>query len=267
MPDKAPVILISGLSCTEELFAHQKAALEAAGYEVLIPDHTKATNMAELSSSIINEINKKFGSTSKVHMVGFSMGGYAALQMVKDGHQERFETLTLLSTNARADLPEKAASRAQLIQLAREGKMEEAANSMFNTMVCKKNLNDEQLRKDFIKMVVDTGPEHFINQMETIISRSESLSVLKDIKARTAIIVGDGDQRSTLEMAWEMLSGINGSKTWPATLAVAKDCGHLSPLEQSEAVTKTLIKHFEKTLGYPPGISIHRTVAREFEMH
>ena len=60
---------------------------------------------------------------------------------------------------------------------------------------------------------------------------------LAEIKCPTLVLVGDGDQLTPPKFAKEIAGGIAG-----AHLVVVPACGHLSTLEQPEAVNKALVE-------------------------
>ena len=57
------------------------------------------------------------------------------------------------------------------------------------------------------------------------------------IDCPTLVLVGDEDQLTPPELAREMANGIRGSR-----LVIIPECGHLSTLEQSPAVTQALVE-------------------------
>ena len=86
-------------------------------------------------------------------------------------------------------------------------------------------------------MMQDVGVEGFINQQTAIIGRPDSRPGLAAIRCPTLVIVGDGDVLTPPERAEEIANGIPGAR-----LAVIRDSGHLSTLEQPSAVTKAMVE-------------------------
>jgi pimeloyl-ACP methyl ester carboxylesterase len=60
--------------------------------------------------------------------------------------------------------------------------------------------------------------------------------MLSGIKCPTLVLVGDADQATPPELSKEIAGGIAGAK-----LIVVKDCGHLSTIEQPDAVNSAMI--------------------------
>jgi pimeloyl-ACP methyl ester carboxylesterase len=84
-------------------------------------------------------------------------------------------------------------------------------------------------------MARNIGPEAFLRQTEAIIGRPPRLESLHRYRAPTLIVVGREDAITPLELHEEMAAEIPGSE-----LVIIEDCGHLSTLEQPQAVTALL---------------------------
>ena len=68
-----------------------------------------------------------------------------------------------------------------------------------------------------------------------IMSRPDSRPLLASIRCPTLVLVGDADIATPPELNQEIAAGIPGAK-----LTIVPDCGHLSTLEQPEAVNAAL---------------------------
>ena len=84
-------------------------------------------------------------------------------------------------------------------------------------------------------MIMETGPEAFVRQQMAIMSRPDSRPLLASIRCPTLVLVGDGDEATPLELNKEIAGGIPGAK-----LTIVSDCGHLSTIEQPDAVNAAL---------------------------
>ena len=85
-------------------------------------------------------------------------------------------------------------------------------------------------------MAEETGVAAFLRQQEAIIGRPDSRPGLGRIACPTLVLVGEGDEATPPELAREIAAGIAGSH-----LVVIPDSGHLSTLEQPQAVTAALV--------------------------
>ena len=84
-------------------------------------------------------------------------------------------------------------------------------------------------------MAEDTGPEAFVRQQTAIMNRIDSRPGLAAIACPTLVLVGEQDVLTPPDRAAEIAAGIRG-----AAQVVVPDCGHLSTLEQPQAVTQAL---------------------------
>lgn len=87
----------------------------------------------------------------------------------------------------------------------------------------------------FQSMATGLGYEVFVRQQKAIMGRPDSQSTLKAIKCPTLLVCGREDLVTPVEGHREMAAAIAG-----AQLEVIDACGHLSPLEQPEQVTRIL---------------------------
>jgi pimeloyl-ACP methyl ester carboxylesterase len=96
---------------------------------------------------------------------------------------------------------------------------------------------DEALMATVREMAAESGSEAFVRQERAIISRGDSRLLLGRIRCPTLVVVGDRDELTPPELAKEIADGIEGSR-----LVVVPECGHLSTIEQPEAVNAALIE-------------------------
>src|SRR2546421_1371301 len=112
---KPGLVLVPGLLCDELMWRPQLTAL-AAGADCWVADHTRSETMAEVAADVIRD-----APFEKFALAGLSMGGYVALEMMRQaGH--RVLKLALLDTTARADTAEQSQKRRDFISLAERGR-------------------------------------------------------------------------------------------------------------------------------------------------
>lgn len=222
-----PYLLIPGLNCDARVYAGAAHALWPFG-PVTIANHQQGANVKEIAASILASAPGQFG------LVGFSMGGYIALEILRQA-PERVERLALLDTTARPDSEEATANRRRLIALAQKGKFIEAIEQTFPKSVHAENKDRSDLYAIHRAMSETNGPEVFTRQQEAIIARPDSRGDLARINVPTLILVGDGDQITPPEAAEELHKGIASSR-----LVIVPRAGHLALLEQPEAVQAAL---------------------------
>lgn len=224
-----PVVLVPGLNFTARTYAAQLPALWQSG-PVQIADHRRGNSMAAIAKSILDAAPPRFA------LAGFSMGGYISLEILRQA-KERVIKLALIDTAAAADRPDQTEKRLKNIALTREGRELEREEALWPLVVHGSRLNDDAIRNVVREMSRETGPEVYINQQTAIMGRADSRPLLKELKMKTLIVVGDSDQLTPPAAAKEMHELVEGSK-----LDVIPDCGHSAPLERPERVTQLLVE-------------------------
>jgi pimeloyl-ACP methyl ester carboxylesterase len=224
-----PVVLIPGLLDSARLYAQQIPALWRTG-PVTVAEPTHDDNMAAIARRILASAPPRFA------LAGLSMGGYVAFEIWRQAPQ-RIARLALLDTSARADTPEQSAGRRTQIALAAEGRFAEVVDLQFPRLVHRRRREDAALRALFGEMAADVGEAAFIRQQAATMGRVDSRPDLGRIRVPTLVLVGDGDELTPPERAAEIASGIAGAR-----LVTVPDCGHLSTLEQPQAVTAALLE-------------------------
>jgi pimeloyl-ACP methyl ester carboxylesterase len=231
MSQSLPTLFVPGLACSARLFAPQIPPLWRLG-PVMVADNTRHGSVADIARSILANAPPRF------RLAGLSMGGYISLEIVRQA-PERVERLALLDTSARPETPEQTQRRLPLIELAKAGRHLEINSTLWPVLVHRSRQGDKELRATVDAMMAETGAEAVVRQFQAIISRIDSRPTLPSIRCPTLVIVGEGDQITPVAFNREIAAGIPG-----AHLEVLPDCGHLSTLEQPEAVTRRLVDWF-----------------------
>jgi pimeloyl-ACP methyl ester carboxylesterase len=222
-----PVVLVPGLNCSARLYADQIPVLWRFG-PVQVADHTRDDSMDAIAARILAAAPPRFA------LVGLSMGGYIAQCIIRHA-PERVAKLALLDTSARPETPEQTARRKPQIALAESGRFAEVPRLQFPVFVHRNRQHDETLRARVRVMAEETGPQAFLRQQTALISRPDARPLLPTIKCPTLVLVGDGDELTPPALAQELAAGIPGAR-----LVTVPDCGHLSTMEQPEAVNQAL---------------------------
>ena len=221
-----PLILVPGLGCSARLYSPQLGALWRFG-PITVADHTRDDTMDAIARRILSDAPPRFA------LAGLSMGGFISLAMLRLA-PERVDRLALLDTNARADVPERMAEREKFIAMAQAGKFAEV-NAALTPRYLHPNHRGESFRKIVDDMADDVGVEGFIRQQRAIMSRPDSRPMLANIKCPTLVLVGDSDAATPPELSKEMADAIPAAR-----LVIVKDCGHLSTIEQPQAVNAAM---------------------------
>ncbi|PLX39651.1 MAG: alpha/beta hydrolase [Hyphomicrobiales bacterium] len=222
-----PLVLVPGLLCTEALWQPQIDAL-GADCELIIADHRSHDSLGDIAAALLETAPPRFA------LAGLSMGGYVALEVMRQAPQ-RVSRLALLDTTARADNDERRDIRRRFIALAEEAGLQEVVGKLLPQFLSAEHLKNPQLVATIREMAAETGFEAFARQQTAIMTRPDSLPDLARIACPTMVLVGAEDALTPPDAAHEMHEAIAGSD-----LVVVPECGHISTLEQPEAVNEAM---------------------------
>jgi len=222
-------VLIPGLLASARMYAAQIPPLWRVG-PVTIADHTRADSMSGIAQDILYAAPPRFA------LVGLSMGGYIAFEMLRQAPQ-RIAKVALLDTSARADAPEQGAMRRAQMSLAAQGRLAEVLEQQLPRLVGRARREDAALREVFKLMAEEVGAAAFIRQQTAIMGRTDSRPTLGDIRCPALVLVGAEDELTPPERAAEIAGGIAGAR-----LVTVPQSGHVSTLEQPEEVTRALLE-------------------------
>ncbi|HEY4213256.1 MAG TPA: alpha/beta fold hydrolase [Steroidobacteraceae bacterium] len=229
MSEPLATLLVPALLSTPRLYADQLPHLWRFG-PVTVADHTRDDSVSAIAKRILADAPSRFA------LVGLSMGGYTALEILRQA-PGRVIKLALLDTSARPDAPEQSEGRRAMMALARSGRFGEIADMMYPRLVDKSRHNDAALKQIVRTMAQEIGPEAFVRQQSAIMNRPDSRATLTSIRCPTLVLVGESDALTPPELASELAAGISASR-----LVKVPGSGHLSSLEQPAAVTRALVE-------------------------
>lgn len=225
MTDVPPLVLVPGVLCTAHLFAPQMAALKGLT-DITVADHMSHADLPAVARAILAAAPPRFA------LAGLSMGGYVAFEMIRQA-PDRIVRLALLDTNARADRPEQANQRRELVRLAEAEGLDRVVDATLPYLIHRDRLSDAALTGTIREMAHATGLDAFGRQQEAMISRPDNRPLLSEIRCPTLIIVGEQDALTPVKVAIEMNNAISDS-----TLVTLPNCGHLATLEAPQPVSQ-----------------------------
>ena len=226
MAQKQQLLLIPGLVCDAEVWRHQVVHLAEVA-EVTVPPVTEGETLTEMARIVLDAAPPHFA------LAGFSMGGYVALEMLRQA-PERITRLALLDTSARADTPEKAAWRRTAIARCENGEFAAFIEGMMPIL-----LHADQQRgplPPFVReMVGRVGVKAFIRRQRAIGMRQDSRDLLRAAKQPVRVICGREDGMSTIAEHVEIAELAPRGR-----FAIIEQCGHMTILERPRAATALL---------------------------
>ncbi len=222
------LLLIPGMMCDERLWQPQVDALSSK-YRVQVCSIAGADSIEELARHILAKAPPTFA------LAGLSMGAIVAFEMWRQA-PERIERLALLDTNHRADAPERFAIRNRQIEQAQSGQLKQIlSDELKPNYLAEVNKSNAAMLEQVLMMGLDLGEAVFVQQSVALRDRCDSTATLASIHCPVVIVCGSEDQLCPVSLHQTMAQGIRHAK-----LHIVQNCGHLSTIEQPEAVNTIL---------------------------
>ena len=227
MSERLPLILLPGMPLDAALWDHQTRHLADIA-DVRVGDLTGAASMSGLAHAVLASAPERFA------LGGLSMGGYVAFEILRQA-PERVAKLALLDTSARPDTPEQTANRKDAIALVAQGKLRQVVAANLPRLVHPQRVQDAALAGSVQAQAQRIGADGYARQQTAIMNRPDSRPGLAAVQCPTLVLCGRQDVITPPAVHEEMAAGIPGAR-----LVLIEDCGHLSAMEQPQAVTALL---------------------------
>jgi uncharacterized protein (TIGR02246 family) len=254
---EATLVLIPGLLCDEFVWSGQREALSAHA-RVWVPDHGSLDSLTEMALAVLRD-----APAGPFALAGHSMGGRVALEVFRLAPQ-RVQRLALLDTGW---LPratgeqgeEERASRQALLDNARRLGMRAMGRQWARGMVHPAVI-DTPVFDAILDMIERKTPEVFAAQIRALLARPDASAQLLAIDCPTLVLCGREDGWSPLSQHLQMAAIIRGAR-----LRIIEESGHMSTLEQPQAVTAALVEWLctptELANGQRPITALERHIA------
>lgn len=226
---KPELLLLPGLTCDGAVWAHQTQTL-AAHAQVIVPDWGLRDDLGAMAEHALSLCTQE-----RIWVAGHSMGGRVALEVWRRA-PERVAGLALLDTGYQP-IPEgrpgeaERRNRLNLLRIAQRDGMRAMAEQWARGMVHKPH-QVGPVFEAVLAMLERAGPAQYQAQIQALINRPDASELLTTITCPTLLLCGEHDAWSPPERHADMAQLISG-----AGLAIVADSGHMSPMEQPEAVT------------------------------
>jgi 3-oxoadipate enol-lactonase len=174
---------------------------------------------------------------SRAAVCGLSMGGYAALALVRR-HPDRLRALVLADTRAGAD-----AAAARTARAAQADKVRKEGSAAIADAVLPKLVGEttHKERPDLLARLRETiaanPPRGIADALAGLAARADSTPTLREIRVPTLVVCGDEDVITPLGESEALVRGVAGSR-----LEVVPAAGHLSSLENPDRFNDALGK-------------------------
>ena len=221
------LILIPGLLCDQDIWADQEAALRDR-YDVMVIGFLRFSTIGAMAEEVLRVAPPVFS------LAGHSMGGRVALEIVRRVPR-RVRGLALIDTGYHAARPGEEAGRYVLADLSERDGMAALARAWLPPMLSPRRLDDTPLFGRLTRMIERADSALFRSQIDALLNRPNAEPLLERIGCPTCVIVGNQDSWSPVEQSRAMAALIPG-----ATLEIVEDSGHMSLVEQPEAINSVL---------------------------
>lgn len=225
------IVMLPGLLCDAAAWTAQQQALADA--RCIVADYGELASITGMARHVLDTVPDE-----RLCVAGHSMGGRVALEMARLAPR-RIERLALLDTGFQPRPPGAAGEpeeqgRMALLQLARERGMREMGRRWALGMVPAARV-DTPVFEAILAMIERKTPAIFEAQIQALLQRPDARPVLAALRCPTLLLCGRQDAWSPLERHREMHAMVPGSE-----LVVVEDAGHMTTMEQPDAVSAAL---------------------------
>lgn len=227
------IILLPGFMCDHRLFGPLIEQLEAAGRSWSVAPLTGSDSVAGMAEGVLEDAPSRFA------LIGLSMGGIVALNIARRA-PERLSHLALLNTTPFEDRI--SDTRQDHLRRLLNGEMEKILRDEMKPNY----MHAENATDALLDMVLDMGKtlgeRVFTRQTMALMTRDNQVETLSHIPCPTLVLTGEQDPLCPPSIHQFMAEQIQ-----TAHLALLSQCGHLSTLEQPDAVWSAL----QQAWGHP----------------
>ncbi|CEK11658.1 alpha/beta fold hydrolase [Legionella hackeliae] len=220
------IVLIPGALATPKIWKQQ---------ELFLQQNKKLRYVDVLDSDSIEEIANRFipQAPKKFTLIGFSMGGYIALELYRH-IPNSIEKLVLINSAAKLVSEKGRLERERSLDIMSKGKFDFLIKLIF-----KNSIFDKQKHKELLplaqEMAMEVGVENYKNQLNATLSKPDHSTLLPLIECPTLLIASKEDNVMPPERSEHMAKNIKHSK-----LICIEQCGHMAMLEQPEKINQIL---------------------------
>lgn len=247
--DKAlPVLLVHGFPYDGRMWETTTKALVDAGCRVIVPDLrgfgkselARTATMREMANDLAELLDKL--SIRQAVVVGFSMGGYVALQMA-NLHRERVAGLVLSDTRAGPDTDAAKAGRRDLAaRVLKEGMEPVITANLPKQLTTATTRGQPQLVERVRGWMASQRPAGTAAALLGMMERSDMRGKLSGWNMPCLAMVGDQDEVIPMDEVMRMAQAFRGSET-----AVITGAAHLAPVEQAARFNSELLAWLKRT--------------------
>lgn len=227
------LVLVPGLACDDTVWQPLLPWLRSVACPWVPPTATHHS-ISEMAEAVLRD-----APAEHFALAGHSLGGRIALEVMRQA-PARVRRLALLDTGwqplaAGAAGEAERRSRGELVALARAAGMRAMGERWSPPMLHPTRLGSP-VHEDVLHMIERQTAERFAAQQQALLARPDAGAVLDTTRCPTLLLCGREDGWSPPERHVEMAERIAH-----AQLVLVDTCGHMSTMEQPEAVARAML--------------------------
>ena len=173
-----------------------------------------------------------------VHLVGFSMGGYVALQFALK-YPEKLKSLVLMASSARGLKNNELRMRENTLKYLKSVPYNGIAMARIRQLLHPNYVESEAIVQTIKDMDQDLGKEVLISQLTATSKRVSLLDELNKLDLPVLLVGGDHDQIVPQADLTAMYNEFEDAR-----LEIIANCGHMLPLEKPTQIAQLLNEWF-----------------------
>jgi len=231
-----PLVLLPGLMCDRTVWEHQIGALSDIADPLVMEWGSQHTSLVGMAEATLSTAPERFA------LAGHSMGGRVAFEVFRRA-PERVTHIAVMNTGV-TPLPageagaEEERGRRRLLAMARTDGIRVMAQEWLKGMIPAHRQDDRDLTEHIIRMFERKDAGLFETQMLALLARPDARPILPQIRCPALVLTGQDDVWSPPVRHQESADAIGAT----ATLVLVPKSGHMSTMEQPEAVAHAMRK-------------------------
>ncbi len=172
----------------------------------------------------------------KVHLIGYSMGGYIAALWALD-NPGKVASLTLIGFDSAGLTKEEEARRYQMLKMIKSGKFDASNKTYLARFIHPSRLEDEGVGGVVAEMGEDLGKGTLIAHTQATTPRKPLTEKLKQTDFAVHVIGATDDAIAKMDGVNRMIKTLS-----PASVTIMENAGHMLPLEKPAELAQALQK-------------------------
>jgi pimeloyl-ACP methyl ester carboxylesterase len=215
--------------CDAAVWEHQRLALTPYA-DVRIPVFRGFNSLRAMAESVLENAPEKFS------VAGHSMGGRVALELMEIAGK-RIQRFAVMDTGVHGVRQGEAHKRGILLAAAERKGLQAVADAWILPMLHPAHHADAALIAEINQMILRNSLEDYRGQVGALLTRDDQTPYLGKISQKVWLLCGEADSWSPVSQHEAMQQQLA-----KAELRVIKNAGHMSPMEQPEAVSSALVE-------------------------